>query len=150
MAEYNVSTGRARLATVIRTREPYVLFQDRIDSGYVVNLRYLSKNKGTDSSGATEVLNFTSRTEIPILDERYHRLIMLCAGKFISGELKNLRNPDGTERYPGMSAAYEYYVTEYETQLQKDKDEATHRNITRNPVSFGFAGAEIGIWSRGY
>lgn len=143
MAEQVISSGRPRTGVVVRTRQPYVNFEVKADSGYVINLRYLSLNVGTDSSGTNEVLNFTSRTEIPILDIRYHRLIMLCAGKMIAGELAPLTNPDGNIRYPGMDKALQYFTQEYETQLAKDKEEAGERSIARNMQSFNLGGAEI-------
>lgn len=143
MAEINVSSGRARLAVVVRTRQPYVLFQDKISEGFVVNLRYLSLNVGTDSSGTNEVSSFTNRNEIPILDVRYHRLIMLCAGKIIAGELAPLTNPDGSERYPGMTKALAWFTQEYEMQLAKDREEASNRSIGRQMQAFNFSGAEF-------
>ena len=142
MPEYSITTGRPRFAAVIRTRQPYVLFEQKLESAYTVRVRYLSLNKGTDASGGTEVLNFTSRTEIPILPQQYHRLVLLCAGKFIAGELKDLRDPNGNLRYPGLAGAYEYFATEYESQLVKDKELATRRVITRTQQGFSFAGAE--------
>lgn len=142
MAEVSISSGKPRVGVTVRTRQPYVLFEVKADQDYVINLRYLSLNVGTNSSGENEVATFTSRTEIPILDVRYHRLIMLCAGKMIAGELAPLTNPDGSERYPGMSKALEYYTAEYEAQLAKDKEEASQRSIARNDTAFRFAGAE--------
>jgi hypothetical protein len=144
MAEFDVGTGTPRTACLIRTRQPYLLFDVKASEGWVVNLRYLSLNKGTDSSGENAVSSFTSRTEIPDLDERYHRLIMLCAGKMIAGELAPLTNPDGSERYPGMSKALQYFNSEYEAQMAKDKEEASNRSIGRVMQSFDFGGA--GQW----
>lgn len=142
MAEQSVSSGRPRFAAVIRTRNPYVLFEVTTNDAYVINLRYLSRNKGTNSSGESEVLNFTNRNEIPIIPEEYHRLIVLCAGKIVAGELKNLRDSDGNLRYPSMQAAYEFFASEYAVHLEKEKEIATRRSISRNLQAFSFAGAE--------
>lgn len=143
MAEYSAPSGRPRLGITYRTRTPYVIFPDvRSDGDYVINLRYLSLNKGTNAAGDTEVLNFTSRNEIPILDERYHRLVMLCAGKMIAGELAPLTDSDGSIRYPGMDKALTYFTAEYEAQLAKDKEEASYRSIARTDVAFRLGGAE--------
>lgn len=143
MPELTIHTGRPRFAAVIRTRQPYVLFEKKLESSYTVRLKYLSLNKGTDSGGTNEVLNFTNRNEIPILSEEYHRLVMLCAGKIIAGELMALTDKDGSPRYPGMAKAYEYYATEYEAQLEKDKEQARRRVIARVTPGFSFAGAEL-------
>lgn len=142
MAEQTISSGRPRVGVTVRTRQPYVIFEVKSDSNYVVNLRYLSLNVGTNSSGENEVATFTSRSEIPILDIRYHRLIMLCVGKMIAGELAPLTDPNGSERYPGMRAALEYFSNEYEMQLAKDKEEAGNRSIARNDTAYRFAASE--------
>ena len=146
MAEQTISSGRPRIGVTIRTRNPHVLFEVKSDAGYVINLRYLSLNVGTNSSGENEVATFTNRNELPILDVRYHRLIMLCAGKMIAGELAPLTNPDGGERYPGMIKALEYFTNEYEMQLAKDKEEASNRSIARTTQSFNFGGAETSYY----
>lgn len=146
MAEYNVGSGTPRFATIIRSHRPYILFDKMAAEGWTINLRYLSLNKGYDSSGTNAISSFTNRNETLDLDERYHRLVMLCAGKMIAGELAPLTNPDGSIRYPGMDKALAYFNAEYEAQLAKDKEEASNRSIARTMQSFNLGGAEWGNW----
>ena len=143
----SISTGKPALAVLHKTLNPFVMFDKIADSAYVIRVKYLSKNAGTNAAGTSDVTSFTARTEIPRLYEEHHELMLLLMGRMIAGELYPLTNKDGRPRFPGMQRAYEYFTMEYERELQKAKEKADRRYISRVPPASNWGGLEISYLS---
>lgn len=143
----SISTGKPSLAVLQKTLQPFVLFDKIADQAYVIRVKYLSKSAGTNAAGTSDVTSFTSRTEIPRLYEEHHELFLLLMGKIIAGELSPLTDKDGKPRFPGMQKAYQYFATEYERELQKAKEKADRRYISRVPPVCNWGGLEISYLS---
>ena len=138
----NIGSGQPTHCALVLAREPYLLFNYKANQDYTVRVRYLTKNCGTNAAGDTEVLAIDNKEEIPLLPSEYHHLLILLIGKMLSGELKGVRNKDGSLRYPGMESAYAYYAEQYEMQLAKDLRHARRRTIDRRQAAFKFGGIE--------
>lgn len=142
MAE-TISSGRPRKAAIIRTRNPYLLFNLKADDDYVVRLFYQSKNVATNATGTSEVSSITNTSEVPILAEQYHELLIYLAGMRIAGELMVLKNKDNVPRFPGMADAFKYYEARYREQLAIDLEYARRRHISRERARYNYAGSEL-------
>lgn len=143
----SVSTGKPSVAALQKARQPYVLFDKKLDANYTVRVRYLTKNVATNAAQTSEVVAITSRTEIPILPEQFHTVLMLLIGRMIAGELAPIRNRDGSIRFPGMADAFEYFNGEYEKELTRAKEKADRKYISRVPPACNWGGLEISYLS---
>lgn len=139
-----IGSGQPTSAALVKTYNPFLLFNIKASQDFTVRIKYLSSNVGMDSTGQTPLSAFTAADDLPMLPREYHRLLMLLTAKLIAERLAVLRDQTGEVRFPGMVDAFKVFSSEYEAQLKVDMDDARRRSITRNTPAFDIAGS--GLW----
>ena len=138
-----LATGVPQYASMVWTREPFLLLSCKSDAAHKIRIKYLSKNTGLNAAGDTEQVALDSFDEIPNIDSQYHSLLVTLMSARICEDLMGLVDPEGKPLYPGLRVTAEVMRNRYERDLQVFKNRATQFKLDVVTKNYDFAGAEL-------